>query len=64
MEDLYEFREALECHAVFLAASRINPNQLMGLDNTLHETRSVLVEMYDAGRHDLDETQMARWVAD
>src|SRR3954470_15799586 len=35
MEDLYEFREAMESHAAFLAAKRINAAQLMVLRKTL-----------------------------
>src|SRR5262245_14052973 len=34
MEDLYEFREALESHAAFLAAGRITPAQVAELRDT------------------------------
>jgi DNA-binding GntR family transcriptional regulator len=62
MEDLYEFREALECHAAFLAADRITPAQVAGLRGTLDETRRILVAVYDADRHDLDEATASRWL--
>jgi DNA-binding GntR family transcriptional regulator len=62
MQELYEFREALESYAAGLAASRINIEQLAALHATLEETRSVLVGMYDSDVHDLDEATAAHWI--
>ncbi len=61
MEDLYEFREAIESHGAFLAAGRIKPHQLEQLRETLIETREMLARMTDDKRL-LSEAEAARWI--
>jgi DNA-binding GntR family transcriptional regulator len=59
--ELYELREALEAHAVVLAAAKINADGLSGMQSWNEEMRSIARRRRASPRRPDDETDLTAW---
>ena len=62
LEELYDLREALECHAIGRAAECIREGDLAGMQTHIDEMSAVVRETHAANRATWNADQIDRWV--
>jgi len=61
LAEIFDLREALECHAVGTVAERRSDSDLAALEAQIAEQQAVCDEMLAAGQLSWSETQQERW---
>jgi len=59
--ELYDLREALECHVVQKAAGRLSEEELAAMQRCIDEQHGILAEMVRAGSEVWSDSQDDRW---